>query len=232
MAQFAQIIAPLMTNSKALFIAINQARDELGSMFGGVDSPGGHALHHWASLRLEVVKASQIKNKEVNAFGAEEETYVGHILRVKTAKSKVSRPNQKAEMYLMSDSGLNLEENIFRSCFATNKQYGLISGGTWKAYTTDAGQEIKFNSDKAWVSYLRSEEGQAVRDELFCKMMVRSFPHRYSPFENEDVDVCKIPLYAKAKEYMESHKEEPTPSPTPETKVEATDVSDLLNQVD
>ena len=40
MAQFAQIIAPLMTNSKALFIAINQARDELGSMFGGVDSPG------------------------------------------------------------------------------------------------------------------------------------------------------------------------------------------------
>lgn len=232
MAQFAQIIAPLMTNSKALFIAINQARDELGSMFGGVDSPGGHALHHWASLRLEVVKASQIKNKELNAFGAEEETYVGHILRVKTAKSKVSRPNQKAEMYLMSDTGLNLEENIYRSCFATNKQYALISGGTWKSYTTDAGQEIKFNSDKAWVAYLRSEEGRPVRDELFAKMMVRSFPHRYAPFNNEDVDVCKIPLYGFTKEYMENHKEQPNQATKEEVPETGTDVSDLLKQVD
>ncbi|MCC9083803.1 DNA recombination/repair protein RecA [Enterococcus faecium] len=105
MAQFSQIIAPLMTNSKALFVAINQARDEMGSMFGGIDSPGGHALHHWASLRLEVQKASKIENSEVNAFGVEEKSYIGHIMRIKTLKSKVSRPQQKAEMYLMADSG-------------------------------------------------------------------------------------------------------------------------------
>ena len=108
MAQFSQIIAPLMTNSKALFVAINQARDEMGSMFGGIDSPGGHALHHWASLRLEVQKASKIENSEVNAFGVEEKSYIGHIMRIKTLKSKVSRPQQKAEMYLMADSGLDL----------------------------------------------------------------------------------------------------------------------------
>lgn len=231
MAQFSQIIAPLMTNSKALFVAINQARDEMGSMFGGIDSPGGHALHHWASLRLEVQKASKIENSEINAFGVEEKSYIGHIMRIKTLKSKVSRPQQKAEMYLMADSGLDLEENIYRACFATNKQYGFISGGAWKAYTTDAGQEIKFNSEKNWVDFLKSEEGQPVRDELFAKMMARSFPNGYAPYKNEEIDICQIPLYKYVKDYMETHKEEAQPVEEQTAPVSATDVSDLLDQI-
>lgn len=231
LTQFSKIIAPLMNDAQVLFIAINQARDEMGSMFGGIDSPGGNSLHHWASLRLEVAKASQIKDKEVNAFGVEEETYVGHIMRIKTIKSKVSRPNQKAEMFLMADSGLDIEQNIYRSAHAPNKQYGLISGGAWRKYTTLAGENIQFNSDKNWIAYLKSPEGQEVRDELFCRMMATSFPNGYAPFNNKQVDVTQIPLYAKAKAFMETHRaEQATTEPTAETET-PNGVQDLLDQV-
>lgn len=228
LSQFASIIAPMMTNSQVLFLAINQARDEMGSMFGGIDSPGGHALHHWASLRLEVQKASKIEDMVPNAFGAEEKAYVGHIMRIKTIKSKVSRPQQKAEMYLMADTGLNFEENVYRSCQATNKQYGLISGGTWKTYKALDGQEYKFNSDKNWVAFLKAPEGAPVLQELFGRMMAISFPDGYAPYNNKAVDIRKIPLYKAIENYQVIYGAKPeVEQPT----VEPTGVEDLLQQI-
>lgn len=40
LTQFSKVIAPLMNDAQVLFMAINQARDEMGSMFGGIESPG------------------------------------------------------------------------------------------------------------------------------------------------------------------------------------------------
>lgn len=202
LSQFSAQIAPLMTNSQTLFVAINQARDEMGSMFGGIDSPGGHALHHWASLRLEVQQASQIKEKTLDAFGSEEVSYVGHIMRIKTEKSKVSRPKQKAEIYLISDKGLSLEENVYRACLATNKQYGFISGGAWKKYKALDGTEHQFNSDKNWVEYLSSEAGRPILEELFGRMMAVTFPEGYAPYSNQDVDIRQHPLYKAVENYQ------------------------------
>lgn len=229
LSQFASIIAPLMTNSQVLFLAINQARDEMGSMFGGIDSPGGHALHHWASLRLEVQKASKIEDKVRNAFGVEEKSYVGHIMRIKTIKSKVSRPQQKAEMYLMAETGLNFEENVYRACLATNKQYGLISGGTWKTYKALDGQEYKFNSDKNWVAFLQSPEGAPILQELFGRMMAISFPNGYAPYSNKAVDIRKIPMYKAVENYQTMYGAEPE---TEQPVVEPTGVEDLLKQIE
>ena len=225
LAQFSQIIAPLMTNSQVLFIAINQARDEMGSMFGGITSPGGNAFKHWASLRIEVKKRSQIKSKVTNAFGVEDEEYIGHIIGFVTVKSKVSRPNQKADAYLLSDNGLNFEENVYRSCLST-KQYNLISGGVWRKYTKLDGTEVKFNSDAAWVEYLRSEEGHPVLVELFGRMMAISFPSGYAPYNNRDVDITKIPIYKEIKDYQKTYGNAPE-----EIKVDPQEVDDLVNNI-
>lgn len=191
MSQFIQIIAPMVTDSNVAFVGINQARDEMGSMFGGVDSPGGHALHHWASLRLEVNKSTQIKEKTDSAVpGAKDvEEYIGHEMRVKTIKSKVSRPNQQSISYLLADSGLDYEENIYRSA---KDRYNLITTGTWGVYIADDGQEYKYQK-KTWVPFLKSPAGEAVRKELFQKMMLISFPDGFKPLNNAVIDVEKFP---------------------------------------
>lgn len=225
-SQFANIIAPLITNSQVLFIAINQARDKMGDMFGGIEAPGGHALHHWASLELEIKKRSQIKETVTDAFGGKDKEYIGHLMGVKTIKSKVSRPQQQADAYLMSDTGLDFEENIYRAALATNKQYGLISGGTWNKYTALNGTEYKFNNADGWVKFLKSEEGHPVLVELFGRMMATSFPNGFSPYNNRDVDITKIPIYKEIKDYQKTYGNAPE-----EIKVDPQEVDELVNNI-
>ena len=157
-------------------------------------------MEHWASLRLEVAKASQFKKKtEDPATGKVSETYAGHIFRVKTKKSKVSPPNKQAEVYLISDPfiGFDLVENVYRSAV---DQYGLISKGAWRAYTTDAGQEYKLY-DKDWVPFLNSEEGQPVLKELFQKELITWFPDGFAPLNNKRINVDSFPYLEGMREY-------------------------------
>lgn len=238
LTQFNKMIDPLLKDSQTLFIAINQARDDMDSSWGGIDSSGGNSFKHWASLRLEIQKASQIKEEKENAFGGFGESYVGHIMRVKTIKSKVSTPNQRAETYLMSDTGLDIEENVFRAALAPNKQYGLISGGAWRKYTSLDGSKVQFNSVPKWIDYLKNtEEGHQTLVELFGRMMAISFPNGYSPFKNDDVDIRNIPLYKEiGEDYMNKYnprKQQETEASSEVDKVEteSKDVEELLDQV-
>ena len=195
-------IGQMISQSKTAFFLINQARDDLKAPanFPAIKSTGGRALEHWASVRLEVVKASQIKGKVTNAAtGKESEEYVGHIFRVKTKKSKVSAPNKKAEMYLISEPflGLDFVENVYRSAV---DQYGLISKGAWRSYTTDSGQEVKLQ-DRNWVPFLNSEEGQPVLKELFQKELITWFPDGFAPLNNKRINVDSFPYLEGMREY-------------------------------
>lgn len=145
-------------------------------------------MEHWGSLRLEVAKASQLKEKRTNpATGKVTDEYVGHIFRVKTKKSKVSTPNQQAEVFLISDPyiGFDFVENVYR---ASTEQYGLISKGAWRSYVTDNGEEIKLR-DKDWVPYLRSAEGRETLHELHRKQLLVHFPNGFAPLDNDNIDV-------------------------------------------
>lgn len=184
------------------FVILNQARDDLKAHpnFPKIKSTGGRAMEHWPSLRLEVTKASQLKGKVTNqATGKESEEYVGHIFRVRTEKSKVSTPNKKAEVFLISEpyTGFDVTENVYR---AAVDQYGFISKGAWREYTTNDGQTVKLR-DSDWVPFLNSEEGQPVLKELFQKELITWFPDGFAPLNNKKVDVDTFPYLEGMREY-------------------------------
>lgn len=191
-----------ISQNRSSFIVLNQGRDDLKAnpMYPQIKSTGGRAMEHWASLRLEVAKASQFKNKVINpATGKETEDYAGHIFRVKTKKSKISTPNQQAEVYLVAKPyvGLDFTENTYRSAV---DQYGLISKGAWREYVTDNGQAIKLR-DKDWVPFLNSEEGQPVLKELFQKELITWFPDGFAPLNNKRINVDSFPYLEGMREY-------------------------------
>ena len=195
-------VGQLIAQTRTSLLIINQARDDLkvNPAYPQIKSTGGRAMEHWASVRLEVAKASQFKKKiEDPATGKINETYAGHIFRIKTKKSKVSTPNQQAEVFLVSNPfvGLDFTENVYRSAV---DQYGLISKGAWRAYTTDAGQEYKFY-DKDWVPFLNSEEGQPVLKELFQKELITWFPDGFAPLNNKRINVDSFPYLEGMREY-------------------------------
>lgn len=183
-------IGQSVNQNNIAFVILNQARDDLKAnpMYPQIKSTGGRAMEHWGSLRLEVAKASQLKEKRTNpATGKVTDEYVGHIFRVKTKKSKVSTPNQQAEVFLISDPyiGFDFVENVYR---ASTEQYGLISKGAWRSYVTDNGEELKMR-DKDWVPYLRSAEGRETLHELHRKQLLVHFPNGFAPLDNDNIDV-------------------------------------------
>lgn len=115
--------------------------------------------------------------------------YVGHELRIKTIKSKVSRPQQESISYLI-DGNLDYEENLYNSA---KSRFNIISSRGWKTYVTDDGEEVKFQQDEKWVDFLKSPEGAEVRKELFQKMLIMAFPEGFAPLKNVEVDVHKWP---------------------------------------
>ncbi|WNO29881.1 putative DNA recombination and repair protein [Bacillus phage SDFMU_Pbc] len=168
-------VGPLITSTKSLFIAINQVRADIGGnpMFAQAKMPGGKAWEHYASLRIEVQKGAAIKKGEEK---------IGHNLKIKINKSKVSRPHTMAQLDLISDEGIPYERNITRLA----EEAGIL-GGTSQSYEyVDNNGEIHKKRKDLFVEFLQ-KEGAHIREELLNKLIQIEFPEGYTALTNENL---------------------------------------------
>lgn len=202
----------ILGDANIALIFINQVRANQ-NMMNKYDAkythPGGEALKHFCSLRLELRKGKVIKDKN-NEYG-------GHVLRMITDKSKQSRPHRKQEAYLMAGmsvepgkpdedavkvDGLDYEYNIYREA----REQGLITtGGAYRKYTSLDGQEYSFYEDE-FITFLKSPEGKELRKELFQRILYIYFPEGFKPLQNETVDVTKWEDMQGVKEHYDQLK--------------------------
>ena len=82
MSQALRKLAGIMNKSNTTIIFINQLREKVGVMFGNPETtPGGRALKFYASVRLDIRKAENIK---------QDGEVVGLRVKVKIVKNKVA----------------------------------------------------------------------------------------------------------------------------------------------
>lgn len=107
LTRFSKKIEMLMQRHKCTGIGINQIRENLGSMYGGITTPGGKAWRHCCSVRMQFARGKYIDDKG-NELNKSAETPVGNIVLMSMTKNKTCPPSRRTGQYtLRYDDGID-----------------------------------------------------------------------------------------------------------------------------
>ena len=126
-----------INKTKTIAVFINQIREKVGVMFGNPETtPGGRALKFYATVRLEVRRAEQLKN------GTD---IVGNRTKIKVVKNKVAPPFKVAEVDIMYGFGISQEGELLDMAV---EQDIVDKSGAWYGYKEDRIGQGRENAKK------------------------------------------------------------------------------------
>ena len=141
MSQALRKLSGTISKTKTTAIFINQLREKVGVLFGNPETtPGGRALKFYATIRLDIRRAEQIKNGD---------KIVGNRTNIKVVKNKVAPPFKTASVDIMYGEGVSHEGEIVDIASEIDL---MEKSGAWFAYN---GEKIGQGRENA-KEYLRT----------------------------------------------------------------------------
>ena len=137
MSQALRKLTGSISKSRAMVIFINQVRMKIGVMYGNPETTtGGNALKFYASIRLDIRRTGQIKDRE---------DIVGNTTRVKVVKNKLAPPFKQVEFDIMYGAGISKTGEILD----LGVKAGVVEkSGAWFSYDSQRIGQGRENAKK------------------------------------------------------------------------------------
>lgn len=124
MSQAMRKLTPLVSKSNTALVFINQIREKVGVMYGSPEVvPGGNALKFYSSLRIELRRSTQIKDKD--------STISGNQIKGKCVKNKLAPPYRSCTYDVIYGKGISFEGEILD----IGSELDIVKkSGSWYSY--------------------------------------------------------------------------------------------------
>jgi recombination protein RecA len=157
MSQALRKLTSNISRTNCTVIFINQIRQKIGVTYGSNETTtGGNALKFYASVRLDIRRVGQIKDKE---------EVIGNLTKVKVVKNKVAPPFRTVEFDILYGEGISR----FGELIDLGVKAGIVDkAGSWFSYS---GQRLGQGKENARQFLM---ENQPVAKEIRAKIMENS----------------------------------------------------------
>ena len=139
-----------ISKSNTLVIFINQIRMKIGVMYGNPETTtGGNALKFYASVRLDIRRIGQIKERD---------EVIGSETRVKVVKNKVAPPFKQVQFDIIYGEGISKTGELIE----LGVKGGVIEkSGSWYSYDSQRLGQGRENAK----TYLKQNPAAAAKIE-------------------------------------------------------------------
>lgn len=101
LTRFSKKIEMLMQRHTCTGIGINQIRDNLASMYGGISTPGGKAWRHCCSVRMQFSRG-KFTDEKGNELNKSADAPAGNIVLMSMTKNKTCPPSRRTGFYSLN----------------------------------------------------------------------------------------------------------------------------------
>ena len=145
LTEFSRKVTPLLTRYNAIFLGINQIREDMNSQYNAYSTPGGKMWKHACAVRLKFRKGDYLDENGATLTRSARNP-AGNVVESFVEKTKAFKPDRKLVSYTLSyHEGIQIEADLVDVAV----EFGVIQkAGAWFSVVDLETGEIMADEDE------------------------------------------------------------------------------------